>query len=73
MSHCHDEAFQLARQHHQMELYGEILSSSLETEARPEDYRSLAVYFEGERNGLLAGKYCCHAGDYSKVRLFNQS
>jgi WD repeat-containing protein 19 len=56
-----------------MELYGEILSSSLETEARPEDYRSLAVYFEGERNGLLAGKYYCHAGDYSKVRLFNQS
>jgi WD repeat-containing protein 19 len=73
MSRCHDEAFQLARQHHQMELYGEILSSSLETEARPEDYRSLAVHFEGEHNSMLAGKYYYHAGDYSKVRSFHQS
>jgi WD repeat-containing protein 19 len=51
-----------------MELYGEILSSSLEAEVRPDDYRSLAVHFEGEHNNLLAGKYYYHAGDYNKVR-----
>ncbi|KAJ4450050.1 WD repeat-containing protein 19 [Periplaneta americana] len=67
MSRCHDEAFQLARQHHQMELYGEILSNSLESEARPDDYRSLALHFEGEHNSLLAGKYYYHAGDYNKA------
>ena len=67
MSHCHDEAFQLARQHHQMQVYGEILSSSLDAEAKPEDFRSLAVHFEGEHNSLLAGKYYSLAGDHSKV------
>lgn len=69
MSHCHDEAFQLARQHHQMQVYGEILSNSLEAEAKSEDFRSLAVHFEGEHNNLLAGKYYSHAGDHSKVSL----
>jgi WD repeat-containing protein 19 len=67
MSHCHDEAFQLARQHHQMQVYGEILSNSLEAEAKPEDFRSLAVHFEGEHNSLLAGKYYSLAGDHSKA------
>jgi hypothetical protein len=67
MSHCHDEAFQLARQHHQMQVYGEILSNSLEAEVKPEDFRSLAVHFDGEHNNLLAGKYYCRAGDHSKV------
>lgn len=67
LSHCHDEAFQLARQQHQMELYGEILSNSVDSEARPDDFRSLALHFEGEHNNLLAGKYHYLAGDYSKA------
>lgn len=71
LSRCHDEAFQLARQHHQMELYGEVLSDSLEADVKPQDFNSLALHFEGENNSLLAGKYYYHAGDYSKVRSFH--
>ncbi|XP_049780005.1 WD repeat-containing protein 19 isoform X1 [Schistocerca cancellata] len=67
MSQCYDEAFQLARQHGQMELYGEILSSSVEIDPRPDDFRSLALHFETEKNSLLAGKYYFHAGDYNKA------
>jgi WD repeat-containing protein 19 len=50
-----------------MQVYGEILSNSLEAEAKPEDFRSLAVHFEGEHNSLLAGKYYSLARDHSKV------
>jgi WD repeat-containing protein 19 len=67
LSRCHDEAFQLARQHHQMELYGEVLSDSLEADVKPQDFNSLALHFEAENNSLLAGKYYYHAGDYNKV------
>ncbi|XP_067012869.2 WD repeat-containing protein 19 [Anabrus simplex] len=67
MSQCHDEAFQMARTHAQMELYGEVLSSTLDVEARPDDFRSLALHFENEKNSLLAGKYFYHAGDYHKA------
>nr|CAD7586642.1 unnamed protein product [Timema genevievae] len=67
LSRCHDEAFQLARQHGQMELYGEILASSLDSEVRPDDFRSLALHFDSERKSLLAGKYYFHAGEYQKA------
>ncbi|XP_033607097.1 WD repeat-containing protein 19 isoform X3 [Cryptotermes secundus] len=67
LSRCHDEAFQLARQHHQMELYGEVLTDSLEADVKPQDFNSLALHFEGENNSMLAGKYYYHAGDYSKA------
>lgn len=72
LSHCHDEAFQLARRHTQLELYGEILLEmrrdvSSGAEARPDDYRSLALHFENERNYFLAGKFYYHASDFSKA------
>lgn len=72
LSHCHDEAFQLARRHNQLELYGDILLEmrrdvSSGAEARPDDYRSLALHFENERNYFLAGKFYHHASDYSKA------
>lgn len=72
LSHCHDEAFQLARRHNQLELYGDILLEmrrdvSSGAEARPDDYRSLALHFENERNYFLAGKFYLHAEDYSKA------
>lgn len=62
-SECFDEAFQLARNRSQMELYGEILQGY----DRPSDFRSLAVYFESERNSLLAGKYYYRAKEYGKA------
>ncbi|XP_032511924.2 WD repeat-containing protein 19 [Danaus plexippus] len=65
MSLCYDEAFQLARKNGKLHLYGEILIQT--SQARPEDFRSLALHFEGEKNSLLAGKYYFHAGDHNKA------
>ncbi|XP_063635799.1 WD repeat-containing protein 19 [Cydia splendana] len=65
MSLCYDEAFQLARKNGKLHLYGEILIQT--SQARPEDFRSLALHFEGEKNHLLAGKFFFHAGEYNKA------
>ncbi|XP_013161531.1 PREDICTED: WD repeat-containing protein 19 [Papilio xuthus] len=65
MSLCYDEAFQLARKNGKLQLYGEILIQT--SQARPEDFRSLALHFEGEKNHLLAGKFYFHAGEYGKA------
>lgn len=68
LSNCHDEAFQLANQHGKMELYGEILVNTIDdTNVRKEDFRSLAMHFESQKNNLLAGKYYFHAKEYQKV------
>ncbi|KAF4071641.1 hypothetical protein AMELA_G00275630 [Ameiurus melas] len=63
MSHCGDEAFQLAQQHSQMEVYADIIGS----EASMEDYQSIALYFEGEKKHLLAGKFFRKCGQYSRA------
>jgi WD repeat-containing protein 19 len=63
MSKCTDEAFHLARLHGQMELYAE----SLGHEANPEEYESVALYFEGENNHYLAGKYYMLASSYPEA------
>lgn len=65
MSLCYDEAFQLARKNGKLHLYGEILIQT--SQARSEDFKSLALHFEGEKNHLLAGKFYFHAGEYSKA------
>ncbi|XP_064075717.1 WD repeat-containing protein 19 [Vanessa tameamea] len=65
MSLCYDEAFQLARKNGKLSLYGEILIQT--SQARPEDFKSLALHFEGEKNDLLAGKFYFHAGEYNKA------
>lgn len=65
MSLCYDEAFQLARKIGKLNLYGEILIQT--SQARSEDFKSLALHFEGEKNHLLAGKFYFHAGEYSKA------
>lgn len=68
LSHCNDEAFELARKHGKLEMYGEILLSNLSPdELRSEDFVNLAQHFENNRNILLAGKYWFHARDYQKV------
>ncbi|XP_034825348.1 WD repeat-containing protein 19 [Maniola hyperantus] len=65
MSLCYDEAFQLARKNGKLHLYGEILIQT--SQARPEDFKSLALHFEGEKNYLLSGKFYFHAGEYNKA------
>ena len=52
LSHCVDEAFQLAQQHGKMDLFAQIIGD----EATIQDYHSIAIYFEGERNSLQAGR-----------------
>lgn len=70
LSRCSEEAFELARRHNKLDMYGEILLNTLSTdEIKPEDFTSLAVYFENERNYLLAGRYFYHSKDYHKVRI----
>ncbi|MEQ2197130.1 hypothetical protein XENOCAPTIV_023680, partial [Xenoophorus captivus] len=68
LSHCNDEAFQLAQQHGQMEVYADIIGQLLCSEATQEDYQSIALYFEGEKKHPLAGKFFHKCGQYSKVR-----
>ncbi|XP_001606822.2 WD repeat-containing protein 19 isoform X1 [Nasonia vitripennis] len=68
LSNCHDEAFQLANQHSKMELYGEILAHTMEDgNVRKEDFKSLAIYFESQKNSLLAGKYYFYAREFHKA------
>ena len=70
LSNCHDEAFQLANQHGKMELYGEILINTAGTvNIKKEDFKSLAIYFESQKNSLLAGKYYFFAKEYYKVNF----
>ncbi|XP_035492016.2 WD repeat-containing protein 19 isoform X2 [Scophthalmus maximus] len=63
LSQCNDEAFQLAQQHGQMEVYADIIGS----EATQEDYQSIALYFEGEKKNLQAGKFFQKCGQYSRA------
>ena len=37
------------------------------TDATPEDNHSIAVYFEGEKNYLQAGRFYHRAGEHSKA------
>lgn len=72
LSRCNEEAFELARKHSKLDMYGEILLNSLSPdEIKPEDFNSLALYFENERNYLLAGRYWYHSKDYQKVRVIS--
>uniref|UniRef100_A0A3P8TSU1 WD repeat domain 19 n=1 Tax=Amphiprion percula TaxID=161767 RepID=A0A3P8TSU1_AMPPE len=63
LSQCNDEAFQLAQQHGQMEVYADIIGS----DATQEDYQSIALYFEGEKKHLQAGKFFQKCGQYSRA------
>uniref|UniRef100_A0A3P9KAP6 WD repeat-containing protein 19 n=1 Tax=Oryzias latipes TaxID=8090 RepID=A0A3P9KAP6_ORYLA len=63
LSQCNEEAFHLAQQHGQMEVYAAIIGS----EATQEDYQSIALYFEGEKKHLQAGKFFQKCGQYSRA------
>ncbi len=63
MSKCVDEAFQLAQQHGKMALFAEIVGD----EASAEDFNSMALHFEAEKNSLQAGRFYYKAGHHSKA------
>ncbi|KAM4807652.1 WD repeat-containing protein 19 [Rhinophrynus dorsalis] len=64
MSKCNDEAFQLAQQHNQMEIYADIIGSENTTN---EDYQSIALYFEGEKKHFQAGKFFLLCGQHARA------
>ena len=37
-------------------------------DATPEDYQSIALYFENEKNHFLSGKFFLLSGQYNRVR-----
>ncbi|XP_033108550.1 WD repeat-containing protein 19-like isoform X2 [Anneissia japonica] len=63
MSKCNDEAFQLAQQHGQMEVYAEIIGD----DATLEDYQSIALHFDNEKSHFLAGKFFLLCSQYKKA------
>lgn len=63
ISKCNDEAFQLAQAHNQMETYADIIGP----DATPEDYQSIALFFENEKNHFMAGKFFLLSGQYSRA------
>ncbi|XP_062864836.1 WD repeat-containing protein 19 [Trichomycterus rosablanca] len=63
ISGCSDEAFQLGQQHGQMEVYADIIGP----DASMEDYQSIALYFDGEKKHLQAGKFFRKCGQYSRA------
>ncbi|XP_072391731.1 WD repeat-containing protein 19 isoform X3 [Diabrotica undecimpunctata] len=71
ISKCIDEAFDLAKKHGKMMLYGKILLDTFsEDDIKPQDFVSVATHFENEQNFLLSGKYWFHAKDYQKAMKF---
>ena len=58
LSHRNDDAFLLAQEHNQMEQYAEIIGDN----ATPDDYNSIALYFENKNDYFLAGKFFYLAG-----------
>ncbi|KAG8453594.1 hypothetical protein GDO86_000286, partial [Hymenochirus boettgeri] len=64
MSKCNDEAFQLAQQHNQMEIYADIIGSE---NTSKEDHQSIALYFEGEKKHFQAGKFFLLCGQYDRA------
>ncbi|KAM9841106.1 WD repeat-containing protein 19-like [Aulostomus maculatus] len=63
---CNDEAFKLAQQHRQVEVFAEIIGA----EATQDDYGNIARYFEAEKNHLQAGYYF-HLGEQYRGALEN--
>lgn len=63
LSKCNDEAFQLAQAHNQMEQYADIIGD----DAVADDYASIALYFENQKQHFLAGKFFLKATQYSKA------
>ena len=46
---------------------GLFVTTHTGSDATPEDYQSIAVHFENEKNHYLAGKFFLLSGQYSRV------
>ncbi|XP_050543310.1 WD repeat-containing protein 19 isoform X2 [Daktulosphaira vitifoliae] len=66
MSHCFTDAFRLACDNDQLELYGDVLMDEEEEIAIPE-FTSLAKYFDNQNRPALSGKYYYYAKNYQKA------
>lgn len=42
-------------------------------DATPEDYQSIALFFENEKNHFLAGKFFLLSGQYSRVSMTRET
>ncbi|XP_065211776.1 WD repeat-containing protein 19 isoform X2 [Planococcus citri] len=67
MSACYEDAFKLARDHNQLELYGELLIDETSDGEVQTEFLALASHFENESNSLLAGKYFYFGKQYRKA------
>lgn len=67
MSACYEDAFKLASDHNQLEIYGDLLIDEM-TDDTQNEFITLASHFESKHNLLLAGKYYYHGKQYRKVR-----
>ncbi|KAK3739122.1 hypothetical protein QZH41_010524, partial [Actinostola sp. cb2023] len=76
LSKCNDEAFQLAQAHNQMEQYADIIVDvnrcmPLGDDATQDDYASIAIYFDNQKQYFLAGKFYLKSTQYGKaLKLF---
>uniref|UniRef100_A0A671M968 WD repeat domain 19 n=1 Tax=Sinocyclocheilus anshuiensis TaxID=1608454 RepID=A0A671M968_9TELE len=66
LSRCSDEAFQLIQQNSIEFFFYHAVCMCSGSEATIEDYQSIALYFEGEKNHLQAGKFFQKCGQYSR-------
>ncbi|KAM7537406.1 hypothetical protein Aperf_G00000068279 [Anoplocephala perfoliata] len=79
LAKCHNAAYELAFKHRKMEVYANVIAPYLNKcislvneflqgkDASPEEYKSLAIHFERERNCLLTGKFFLYAKQYAKA------
>lgn len=67
MSACYEDAFKLALENNQLELYGDLLIDEMPDGEVQAEFLSLANHFENKNNLLLAGKYYYHGKQYRKV------
>lgn len=67
MSACYDEAFNLAKENDQLQLYGDVLVDESIEDENIQEFLSLAEYFEKSGKSVLAGKYYFHGKQYRKA------
>lgn len=68
MSACYDDAFKLASNNDQLQLYGDLLVDEMVDSEVQNQFLILAAHFESKSNSLLAGKYYYHGKQYRKVK-----
>ncbi|KAM7249132.1 hypothetical protein ACFE04_011141 [Oxalis oulophora] len=67
MSACYDDAFKLASNNDQLQLYGDLLVDEMVDGEVQNQFLILASHFESKSNSLLAGKYYYHGKQYRKA------